>query len=236
MSSGPAVGSTLGFEFPRPRCDAPDADPCSEAADTRPRSLRVPVADDSQTTQGIIQTLQHSLGHDVTVICDVAPAVAAAAGSAFDAILVGVIMPWMDGATATRDIRAPADHADGVPIIALTADVLFGKDQTYPSAGMTDYASKPIDAALLAEALRRARSHTNVVRSWASRGLPALSPTSRFTRGAVACPATLAKPAVLQPSSLRTRSPPACLHTGAPCSSHSSGARHRPCAWRRRRT
>jgi PAS domain S-box-containing protein len=164
-SSSPGVGSTFWFEFPTLECDAPGDDQDSEAADTQTRSLRVLVAEDNLTAQRIIQTLLHSLGHDATIVNDGAPAVAAAASGAFDVILLDVMMPGMDGATATREIRALGGRAGGVPIIALTADVLFGKDQRYLSAGMTDYVSKPIDVALLAAALHRASAHTNFART-----------------------------------------------------------------------
>jgi CheY-like chemotaxis protein len=140
MSSSPAGGSTFWFEFPTPGCDAPDADPDSEAADTQTRPLRVLVAEDNLPAQPIIQTLLHALGHDVTVVNDAAPAIAAAASGACDVILLDMIMPGIEGATATRDIREPGDRAGGVPIIALTADVLFGKDHKHVSASMTDEA------------------------------------------------------------------------------------------------
>ena len=160
MSSSPAGGSTFWFEFPTRGCDAPDADQDSEAADTQTRPLRVRVAEDNLTAQPIIQTLLHALGHDVTVVNDAAPAIAAAASGACDVILLDVIMPGIDGATATRDIREPGDRAGGVPIIALTADVLFGKDHKHLSASMTDYVSKPIGVALLTAPARRTSPHT----------------------------------------------------------------------------
>jgi len=165
VSSSEGVGSTFWFEFPTHECDAPDVDHESEAANIQMRPLRVLVAEDNLTAQRIIRTLLNSLGHDVTIVDDGAPAVAAAASGAFDVILMDVMMPGMDGATATREIRELGGRAGGVPIIALTADVLFGKDHKYLSAGMTDYVSKPIDVALLAAALRRASAHTNFARS-----------------------------------------------------------------------
>ena len=67
----------------------------------------------------------------------------------------------MDGPTATRKIRELGGRAGGIPIIALTADILFGKDGRHLMAGMTDYLSKPIDVVLLAEALKRASNHAH---------------------------------------------------------------------------
>jgi len=129
----------------------------------------------------------------VTAVNDAAPAVAAAASSACDIILLEVSLPEMDGATPSRDIRELGDRADGVQIIALTAGVLFGKDHKQRSAGMTDHVSGPIEVALLVAALRRASSRTNFDRSRAWRSRPALSQTSRFPRGAVARSAPFGK-------------------------------------------
>ena len=92
------------------------------------------VADDNSTARKIIEALLTALGHSVTLVDDGAPAVAAAASASFDVILMDVMMPGMDGATATRKIRELGGRAGGVPVIALTADVLFSKDGQYLSA------------------------------------------------------------------------------------------------------
>lgn len=68
----------------------------------------------------------------------------------FDAILMDVRMPVMDGITATTKIRA-LDRSDAasVPIIAMTADAFEDQQKKTLEAGMTYHLSKPIDPPLL---------------------------------------------------------------------------------------
>ena len=64
----------------------------------------------------------------------------------YDAILMDINMPEMDGLEATRRIRA-LETPEGrlTPIIALTANVLHSDVETYIAGGMTDHLSKPLD-------------------------------------------------------------------------------------------
>ena len=149
-------GSTFWFELPAVACEAPGVETAEDAAEIPTRPLRVLVAEDNPTARKIIAALLDALGHNATLVEDGAPAVAAAASANFDVILMDVMMPGMDGPTATRKIRELGGRAGGVPVIALTADVLFGRDGKYLSAGMTDCISKPIEVADLAAALHRA--------------------------------------------------------------------------------
>lgn len=159
VDSRQGEGSTFWFELPAPPCPVPEIDGAvgTNALETPP--LRVLVAEDNRPAQQIISALLAALGHHATVVDDGAPAVAAAASGEFDVVLMDVMMPGMDGASATKKIRELGGRAGGVPIIALTADILFGKDEKYLSAGMTDYVSKPIDVAELARALHRASTY-----------------------------------------------------------------------------
>lgn len=64
--------------------------------------------------------------------------------SIYDAILMDIEMPVMDGYTATRIIRSSSDF-DSLPIIAMTAHALKGTEDKCIEVGMNDYISKPID-------------------------------------------------------------------------------------------
>jgi len=72
----------------------------------------------------------------------------------YDAVLMDVRMPVMDGITATLAIRGlPRADAATVPVIAMTADAYADDIQRGREAGMNGHIAKPIDPALLYETL-----------------------------------------------------------------------------------
>jgi CheY-like chemotaxis protein len=74
----------------------------------------------------------------------------------YDAILMDLRMPVMDGLDATRHIRAmDREDAKAVPIIALTANAFESDVQQSLKAGMNAHLAKPADADRLYETLRR---------------------------------------------------------------------------------
>ena len=63
----------------------------------------------------------------------------------YDVILMDVMMPVMDGLTATRTIRAlDRQDAKTIPIIAMTANA-FREDEKCMEAGMNAHLEKPLD-------------------------------------------------------------------------------------------
>ena len=73
----------------------------------------------------------------------------------YDAVLMDVQMPVMNGYDSTRAIRG-LDRPDArrIPIIAITADAFAEDIQKAKEAGMNAHVAKPIDMKLLSEALR----------------------------------------------------------------------------------
>jgi signal transduction histidine kinase/ActR/RegA family two-component response regulator len=154
VESEVGVGSTFTFTIHAPLTDPPSRK-TGEPDAVPARILRVLVAEDNLPMQRILCALLEAGGHETTVVADGRAAVAAAASGTFDVILMDVMMPLMDGPTATQRIRELGGRAGGVPIIALTANALVGDRDRYLQVGMTDYLSKPINVAALFAALAK---------------------------------------------------------------------------------
>ena len=80
-------------------------------------------------------------------------AVEAAQSGRFDAILMDIFMPGMDGIGATRAILALDGPGSPPPIIAVTTAAEPGDIQRYLACGMADVVPKPVNVARLASAL-----------------------------------------------------------------------------------
>jgi CheY-like chemotaxis protein len=126
-------------------------------ADEPPPPLRILLAEDNATNQYLIGAFLSAGGHTLVTVTDGASAVEAVAGGDFDAVLMDVQMPVLDGLAATRAIRALPGPAGRVRVIALTANAMSGDREECLAAGMDDYLSKPVETAALSQALARAR-------------------------------------------------------------------------------
>jgi PAS domain S-box-containing protein len=120
------------------------------------RSLRILIAEDNAVNQRLIAELLKRDGHMPTVVDNGLKAVERAGRELFDAILMDVQMPHMDGFGATAGIRA-LERATGrrTPIVALTAHTMKGDEERCLEAGMDYYLRKPISLAALREVLAR---------------------------------------------------------------------------------
>ena len=113
------------------------------------------LAEDNRLNQRLAVTLLEKMGHRVTVAENGQSAVDLATEASYDAILMDVQMPEMNGLQATRRIREyESDKSTPTPIIAMTAHAMAGDRQRCLDAGMDDYISKPIDIAQLCRLLR----------------------------------------------------------------------------------
>jgi two-component system, sensor histidine kinase and response regulator len=118
------------------------------------RPLRVLVAEDNVINQNVIRAMLAYAGHTVRIVANGAEAVAAVRDEDFDAVLMDMQMPLLDGIAATRQIRALPPPRSRVPIIALTADAMTGSKGYYVETGMDGYLIKPISIAALQQKLQ----------------------------------------------------------------------------------
>jgi CheY-like chemotaxis protein len=105
------------------------------------------------------------MGHRVTVVGDGAVAVNAVAsahtmGAPYDAVLMDLHLPGMDGLEATRRIRALGGAAGSIPVIALTANAFAEDRANCLAAGMNGYVVKPVERRRLETALAEVRAES----------------------------------------------------------------------------
>jgi CheY-like chemotaxis protein len=118
----------------------------SPAAPKRLAGLRVLVVEDNAKNQQIARELLTDEGAQVSVAADGAQAVQQVGDrpTAFDAVLMDLQMPVMDGLTATREIRQRLGLRS-LPIIAMTANAMASDRQACLDAGMNAHVGKPFD-------------------------------------------------------------------------------------------
>ena len=142
-------------------CPEEDGEPAPSAAEpvasARPDGLKILAAEDNAINRRVIAAILSGAGIEADFVEDGAQAVAAMEKADYDAVLMDVQMPVMDGLEATREIRLRERRRglSPVPVIALTAHAMPGDREMCMEAGMNEYVSKPIDRRGFLEALYR---------------------------------------------------------------------------------
>jgi signal transduction histidine kinase/AmiR/NasT family two-component response regulator len=143
--------------------DAPfaAAEPSAEAAARREttvaqgRPVRILVADDHATNQTVARLMLDQFGIESVVVDDGAKAVEAVRRGGFDAVLMDMQMPVMDGLEATRRIRSEelATSRARIPILMVSANALAEHKEAGRHAGADGHVSKPFTVSGLIGAL-----------------------------------------------------------------------------------
>lgn len=120
------------------------------AAPWRGGRLRLLGVDDSPANLSVLRALLSNTGFTLETVTDGGAALevliaAAAAGDPFDAVLMDVVMPGMDGLECTRRIRALPGALGQVPVIPVTASGFPEDIAACHAAGMTGHVPKPVE-------------------------------------------------------------------------------------------
>jgi PAS domain S-box-containing protein len=151
--SAPGEGACFSFDIAAPPADRAEAVPTQDlAVALLPPACRVLVVDDNPANRELVHAILTAMGAEVTEAVDGVEGVTAASTSRFDAILMDLRMPRLDGAKAAERIRGEGGPNAGTPIIAFSADARPGG----PGAVFDGAISKPMTAAGLITALNTA--------------------------------------------------------------------------------
>jgi CheY-like chemotaxis protein/anti-sigma regulatory factor (Ser/Thr protein kinase) len=155
-ADNPGGGSVFWVELPLPAARLiPEVPTTGSPIPPLTRPLRLLVVDDVAMNRDVASAFLRAAGHDVVCASSGMEAVQAAAAGHYDAILLDVRMPGMDGLEAARRIRALAGVRGKVPIIALTAQVFAENVEECRRAGMDSHLSKPFTYDALLSAVAR---------------------------------------------------------------------------------
>ena len=158
VESEPGKGSTFIVRLSLPVDPTPhpvaEQQPAEQEDKPTLAGLHLLLAEDNELNSEIAVTLLEAEGAEVTAVTNGREAVDAmqhAAPHTYDAVLMDVMMPEMNGLEATRCIRAfeGVGPDEGTPIIAMTANVFADDVRACLESGMNSHVGKPLDMRIL---------------------------------------------------------------------------------------
>ena len=199
VDSTPGQGSTFSFTValaPSDRvlvaCGRINAQaPASPPNSATPRQgIHVLLVEDNPVNQQVTLCMLENSGYRIDVVENGRQALQALSATHYDLVLMDCQMPEMDGFEATRQWRVleQSRGSDRIPIVAVTANALYGDREACLASGMDDFLSKPFTQQALATMLRR----------WTPTALAAAAPVSESESGVESKPVA----AVLDPAAL----------------------------------
>jgi CheY-like chemotaxis protein/HPt (histidine-containing phosphotransfer) domain-containing protein len=132
---------------------AAQAPASSVAGDEPPRRLAVLIAEDNVTNQKVMAKILGKAGHEPHVVDNGQAAAEAAAKGRFDAVLMDLDLPVLNGIEAAKLIRFLSTGRPRIPIVALAAEADAPTQTTCQEAGIDACLAKPIEPAGLLQAL-----------------------------------------------------------------------------------
>ena len=161
ISSEEGVGSIFVITLPFEIAESLQEEEKKEKTEGRGdiKGLHLLLAEDNELNAEIAQTLLEDEGAVITVVHDGQQAIDLFEGhpkGTFDAILMDVMMPVIDGLSATRKIRALSrEDARTIPIIAMTANAFDEDIRRCMESGMTAHLSKPLQMEIVVATIAR---------------------------------------------------------------------------------
>ncbi|WP_425217790.1 ATP-binding protein [Tumidithrix helvetica] len=125
--------------------DAEDSDPVI-SEQIIPLPISILVAEDARVNQIVISLILKSLGYNLDLVTNGREAVEAVCKKHYDLVFMDMQMPEMDGLEAAHQIASKFSESERPIVIALTANAMASDRELCLKAGMSDYASKPMNS------------------------------------------------------------------------------------------
>lgn len=159
ISSEEGVGTTFEITIPFEIAPSPkELEAENEGENIDIHGLRLMLVEDNELNAEIAEMLLSDEGAEIVTVVNGAQAVELFNSNEpgfFDAILMDMMMPVMDGVTATKAIRALGrSDAREIPIIAMTANAFKEDEMRCLAAGMNAHIAKPLDIAVIKKTLK----------------------------------------------------------------------------------
>lgn len=154
VESEPGHGTRFIVDLPLASVTLPEeARPLAPVANPHSRrGLHLLLVEDDATVADVIRQLLQDQGHEVSHAAHGLAALGMIAGREFDAALLDLDLPGMDGLALARVLRARGFDA---PLLAVTARSDAGADELARDAGFSEFLRKPVTGMMLAKALAR---------------------------------------------------------------------------------
>ncbi len=152
VTSAPGDGSTFTFTALVKPVVAP-ASRGKTRASAPARALSILCAEDNPFGRVVLNTILTELGHRADFVGGGAAAVEAVARGGYDAVLMDLVLPDIDGCEATRRIRALPGTVAAIPVIGISGHGDGTRAAAARAAGMTAFLPKPVSPRQLAGVL-----------------------------------------------------------------------------------
>jgi two-component system, cell cycle response regulator DivK len=111
------------------------------------------VVEDNDLNMKLFRDVLHATGYETVEATNGEHAVELARTRGVALVLMDVQLPGIDGVEALAKLRGDCRTAS-IPVLALTAQAMFGDEQRFLDAGFDGYLAKPVDVAELLDLVR----------------------------------------------------------------------------------